>query len=107
MNTTNNTLDPVEGLKHAKKVVGYMRIGVMPSADNATAARQAVLAAIDQNEGSLAATALRALGAIRVGVAPSAELCHQADSEIAALLERVRESSSQALRGRFEERVRG
>lgn len=98
--TADIAADPTQGLRHAKKVVGYMAIGVMPSEENALLAQEALHAAVADGQGE-ASTALRAVGAIKAGLAPKEEMCRDAMAEITALLDRVSETSRAELRQRF------
>lgn len=100
----NTVVDPVAGLRHAKRVVGYMAIGVMPSDENAAIARRAVEDASQDAEVDRTATSttMHALGAIGAGIAPSVEMCRASLSEINELMDRLSETSRATLRARFE-----
>lgn len=95
-------------VQFAKKVVRWMALGVIPSAENARAGRDAIDMAQDELEIEVSDVrqARVVLSAIEQGVVPRLSLCEDAEVQINALISRLRETSSETLRERFE-RARG
>lgn len=99
MNTT------IDDLVRAKKVVGFMGMGIMPSEHHAAAAQRALREAAAGTYGDLpCATAIRVTGAIAMGVAPSQAQCRAADGEISGLVKAMRDGESNVYAARPRQR---
>jgi hypothetical protein len=78
----------IESLAQARRALRWMAIGVMPASE---VAQQAMVALADARpDGGDDVHARRALRAIRMGVAPSQDVCLEADSEVEAVIDRLR-----------------
>jgi len=93
-----HTLD-IEETKHARKIVRWMGLGVMPSQDQALRAQAALSDYAAQPEAAIEPkTAIRVIRSIGIGIAPSEEMCRTAEMEVAAIIDSIRDRDSASLR---------
>ena len=94
------TTTQVEDLTASRRAVRAMAIGIMPSAEYASAASAALRAFAVEGEAKVR-TATEVAGFIAMGVAPSLAKCQEAALQIDAAIEEAREAQSRSMRERY------
>lgn len=94
--------DSIKEVAHARSMVRWMGLGVMPSTQNVEKAKLAIQ---DQIKSGVAdpsdlKQAMRVTNAMLQGIAPSQENCKAAAIDLSQLIERLRESSANTVRDR-------